>query len=174
VHHLQGKTEGVTPSDLQQLIRTFYLERLALLMQHESAARYVTDYDVNNAYQYIINREETHVSWLQQALLSMGLELPADPSASDVKPTRKGNDVVLELSGNDARDNLAFVEKWRDKVEQVTNARHKGMLRVVLGEMLEHGRLFEQASQGRTDIIGTHLAINPRRGKVMATRWTGD
>jgi hypothetical protein len=47
----------VTPTELQTLIREFYLERLALLMQHEAAARFVTDYDVNNAYQYIINRE---------------------------------------------------------------------------------------------------------------------
>ena len=37
----------------------------------------------------------------------------------------------------------------------MTNARHKGMLKVVLGEMLEHKRLFEQAAEGRTDIIGT-------------------
>ena len=49
----------------------------------------------------------------------------------------------------------------------MTNARHQGMLRVMLGEMLEHRRLFEQASQGRTDIIGTRLAINERRGKVL-------
>jgi hypothetical protein len=163
----------VNAPDLQKLIRDFYLERLALLMQHESAARYVSDYDVNNAYQYIINREETHISWLQHALLDLGIEIPADPARPDIKPTRKtkGNEAVLELTGNDATANQRFVDKWRDPVEQVTNARHKGMLRVILGEMLEHRRLFEQASQGRTDIIGTHLAINERRGKVLDTRW---
>jgi hypothetical protein len=78
---------------------------------------------------------------------------------------------VRELSATDARDNQSFVDKWRDRVEQVTHARHKGMLRVVLGEMLEHKRLFEQAAEGRTDIIGTHLPINERRGKVIDTRW---
>ena len=41
-----------------------------------------------------------------------------------------------------------FVEKWRPKVETVTNARHKGMLKVILGEMLEHKRLFDQAAAG--------------------------
>ncbi len=76
--------------ELQHLLREFYLERLALLMQHESAARYVSDYDVNNAYQYVINREETHVSWLQHALLDVGLAIPADPARPDVKPSRKG------------------------------------------------------------------------------------
>ena len=76
VHHLQGEAEGVTPTELQQLLREFYLERLALLMRHEAAARLVTDYDVNNAYQYIISREETHVSWLQHALLDVGAAFP--------------------------------------------------------------------------------------------------
>jgi hypothetical protein len=171
VHHLQGKTEGVTPTELQQFIREFYLERLSLLLNHESAARFVTDYDVNNAYQYIISREETHISWLQQALLDLGAPIPPDPATPDVKPSRKGADAVLELSGGDARANTEFVRKWRDRVEKVTNARHQGMLRVVLGEMLEHQRIFEQAAAGRTDIIGKALPINPRRGKVIETRW---
>jgi len=161
----------VTPPELQQLLRAFYLERLELLMQHESAARDVSDYDVNNAYQCIISREETHVSWLQHALLNVGVEMPADPAVSDARPTRKGEDAVLEMIAADARANQQFVDKWREPIEAVTNARHKGMLEVVLGEMLEHRRIFEQASQGRTDIIGTHLAINDRRGKVLDRRW---
>jgi hypothetical protein len=161
----------VNSADLQQLLREFYLERLALLMQHESAARFVSDYDVNNAYQYIISREEAHISWLQHALLDVGAEIAPDPAVPDVKPTRKGNDGVFEMIASDARSNQEFVDKWRDLVETVTNARHKGMLKVILGEMLEHKRTFEQASQGRTDIIGTHLAINERRGKVMDRRW---
>lgn len=161
----------MTPLELQALIREFHLDRLALLMQHEESARYISDYDVNNAYQYIIAREETHVSWLQHALLDLGATLPPDPARPEVKPTRKKNDAVLELSAIDGRDSQRFVDKWRDRVEQVTNARHQGMLRVILGEMLEHARLFEQASEGRTDIIGTALPINTRRGTVLGTRW---
>jgi hypothetical protein len=161
----------VKQPELQHLLREFYLERLALLMQRESAARYVSDYDVNNAYQYVINREETHISWLQHALLDVGLEIPADPARPDIKPSRKGQDAVHELAGNDARSNVAFVSKWRDRIDTVTNARHKGMLGVVLGEMLEHKRLFEQAAEGRTDIIGRALPINERRGIVIDARW---
>lgn len=142
-----------------------------LLMQHESAARFISDYDVNNAYQYVINREETHISWLQQALLALGLEIPPDPARPDIRPSRKGGDALPELTANDARANQQFVDQWRGRVETVTNARHQGMLRVVLGEMLEHTRLFQQASEGRTDIIGTALPINERRGKVLDTRW---
>jgi hypothetical protein len=171
VHHLQGKTESVTPSELYELIREFYLERLGLLLRHESAARFVSDYDVNNAYQNIIARDETHISWLQHALIDGGRELPPDPPAADIKPARKGRDAVLELAAEDARANTAFVTKWRPRVDGVTNARHKGMLGVILGEMLEHARLFEQAAAGRTDIIGTALAINPRTGSVLHTRW---
>jgi hypothetical protein len=101
----------------------------------------------------------------------MGGDIPADPPRPDVRATRRGNDAVLELAANDARSNAQFVAKWRDRVAAVTNARHKGMLAVVLGEMLEHERLFEQASQGRTDIIGTALPINERRGTVLDRRW---
>jgi hypothetical protein len=161
----------VNQPELQHLLRDFYLERLTLLLRHESAARFVSDYDVNNAYQYIINREETHISWLQHALLDLGADIPADPERPDIKPSRKGQDAVIELAGSDARANLEFVEKWRSRIEGVTHARHKGMLAVILGEMLEHRRLFEQAAEGRTDIIGTALPINERRGKVLETRW---
>ena len=161
----------MTPSDLYALIREFYLERLALLLRHESAARFVSDYDVNNAYQNIIAREETHVSWLQHALIDGGLDLPPEPPRPDIKPTRRGHDAVLELAGDDARANTAFVAKWRPRVDGVTNARHKGMLAVIIGEMLEHARLFEQAATGRTDIIGKALPINPRTGAVLDTRW---
>ena len=163
----------MTPPELQTLIRDFYLERLALLLQHEAAARHVSDYDVNNAYQYVIAREETHVSWLQQALLDLAATMPAEPARPDVKPARKGAEGILELSATDARDNQRFVDKWRERVDKVTNARHKGMLRVILGEMLEHKRTFEQASSGRRDIIGKAMDIHVRRGKVLPDRWVG-
>ncbi len=119
----------------------------------------------------MISREETHISWLQHALLDLGGQIPPDPAVPALAASRKGADVVRELSGDDARGNQQFVDKWRDRVEQVSDARHKGMLRVILGEMLEHRRIFAQSSEGRTDIIGTHLDINERVGKVLTTRW---
>lgn len=163
----------MTPSDLQQFLRDLYLERLALLIRHEAAARLIGDYDVNNAYQYVINREETHISWLQHAIVDSGLEIPPDPPAPSVSASRKADAAVRELSGGDAAANQQFVDKWRDRIEGVTHARHRGMLRVVLGEMLEHKRIFQQASEGRTDIIGKAMAIHERRGKVLPTRWVG-
>jgi hypothetical protein len=173
VHHLQGKAEGVTATELQQLLRAFYLERLALLMRHEAVARLIGDYDINNAYQYAINREETHISWLQHALLAVGAEIPPDPAAPSVSTSRKGDEAVRELCGEDARGVRQYVDKWRDRIEQVSNARHKGMLLVILGEMLEQQRMFEQAAEGRRDVIGKAMDIHQRRGSVLATRWVG-
>ncbi len=157
---------------LADLIRDFYLERVAQLMRHEDVAVTVTDYDINNAYQYIIAREQTHLSWLQHALLDLGAPLPADPSRGTALSVK--GDGWKSLAADDARSNAQFVEKWRPRVEQVTNARHKGMLKVILGEMLEHKRLFDQASQGRKDLIGTSLEINDHAGNVMGQRFVGD
>ncbi|MSO36288.1 MAG: hypothetical protein EXQ50_09345 [Acidobacteria bacterium] len=160
-----------TTSHLADLIRDFLLQRTSLLMRHEDVAQQVPDYDINNAYQYIVAREETHLSWLQHALLDLGAPLPADPPRQTVA-VGKG-DAWKALAADDARANAQFVDQWRAKVEEVSHARHKGMLKVVLGEMLEHKRLFDQAAAGRQDLIGTSLAINDHSGIVMGARWTG-
>ena len=156
---------------LADLIRDCYLERVGLLMRHEDVARVIPDYDINNAYQYIIAREETHLSWLQHALIDLGAPSPADPARGTL-PTAKG-DSWKGLADEDARANGQFVEKWRPRVETISHARHKGMLKVILGETLEHKRLFEQAAAGRRDLIGTSLEINDHSGVVMNSRWTG-
>ena len=157
-------------TDLLQLIRDFYLARLTLLMRHEEVARHVSQYDANNAYQYVINREETHVSWLQHALLDLGAAIPADPARRAV-PAGRGADAWKPLASEDAGANQQFVDAWKPRVETVTHARHKGMLKVILGEMLEHKRIFDQAATGREDVIGSHLSINQRVGVVANTRW---
>lgn len=157
---------------LAELIRDCYLERVSLLMQHENVAQVTTDYDANNAYQYIIAREETHLSWLQHALLDLGAPQPADP-ARPAAVSIKG-DGWKSLAGQDSRANTQFVEKWRPRLETITNARHKGMLGVILGETLEHARLFEQCAAGRKDVIGKSLDINDHSGDVMSVRFVGD
>ena len=171
VHHLQGKAEDVTTTTaLADLITAFLLERTALLVRHEDVANTVTDYDINNAYQYIIAREQTHLSWLQHALLDLSAPLPPDPPKQAVS-LGKGADAWKPLAAEDARLNNQFVEKWRPRVEAVSHARHQGMLNVVLGEMLEHKRLFDQAAAGNQGLIGTSLSYNDHPGAVMGTRW---
>ena len=158
---------------LADLIRDCYIERVKLLNRHEDVARVITDYDINNAYQYIIAREETHLSWLQHALLDLGAGLAADPARGSAPASVKG-DAWKSLCADDAKANAQFVETWRPKIETVTHARHKGMLKVILGETLEHKRLFDQAAEGRKDLIGKSLEINDHAGNVMTSRWTGD
>ena len=52
------------------------------------------------------------------------------------------------------------------------NARHAKMLRVVLGEVLEAKRFFEQAIAGRTDLLGRRgETLGPSHGEVLASRW---
>jgi hypothetical protein len=173
LHHLQREAESpVSEQPLEALIRDFYLERVSLLMRHEDVAQAVIDYDANNAYQYIIAREETHLSWLQHALLDLGAPQPDDPARGNALSAK--GDAWKSFASDDARSNGQFVDKWRPTVEAVNNARHKGMLKVILGEMLEHKRLFEQAAAGRKDVIGKSLAINDHSGDVMRVRFVGD
>jgi hypothetical protein len=160
----------VTNPELIELLTVFLHERTALLQRHEEVAKQVSDYDVNNTYQYVVAREETHVSWLQQALLDLGAQIPAEPSRQTLTG-RKAADAWKELAGEDAKANMDFVAKWRPKVDAITHARHKGMLQVLFGEMLEHKRFFDQGAAGRTDLLGTALAINQHSGTVIGTRW---
>ena len=156
----------MTPTDLAPLLREFYAERLALLQRHVVSARGIGDYDVNNAYQNVVAREETHVYWVHRAILDVGATVPADPGAGG-EPSGSGRD----LAAADAAANQAFIARWTPKVAEVTHARHRKMLQVVLGEMQEHQRLFQQAGEGRTDIIGVPLTGTVRTGAVLDTRW---
>ena len=160
----------MTNPELVDLLMAFLRERTSLLQRHEEVAKQVSDYDVNNTYQYVVNREENHVSWVQHAILDLGGQVPVEPSRSSVA-AGKGAEAWKSLAAEDASANQAFVTKWRPKVDEITHARHKGMLKVVLGEMLEHKRFFDQAAAGRTDLLGVALAINQHSGTVIGTRW---
>jgi hypothetical protein len=68
LHHLQGKAERVKPAELIESLRECYRDKAALRQRHLAAARVVTDYDFNNTYQYVINREEIQLQWLRDAI----------------------------------------------------------------------------------------------------------
>ena len=152
--------------ELQQLLTAFAADRVAILERHEAGARIVSHYDFNNAYQYIVAREETHVYWLHRAVLDAGASVPAEPAVPTIA---KG--AIAALAAADASANAAFVDKWAPRVRTVSHARHRKMLEVILGEVQEHRRLFEQAAEGRTDVIGRSLPDADHRGVVLGTRW---
>lgn len=173
-------------SDLLSLLQDFYREKLAALLRHQASALQIGQYDVNNTYQYIINREETQLSWVAAAIDQLG---GAPPEASEPGDHRRaggestngraasartadraaiGHAAIEE----DARDAQAFVERWRPRIDALVNARDAKMLRVILGEVLEQKRFFEQALAGRTDLLGRRgQVLGPSHGEVLPTRW---
>jgi hypothetical protein len=161
----------VTPTELVSLLQECYGERLALVLRHQAVARHVGNLDANNTYQYVINREDTHLSWLRAAIEELGGVVPAAgaPPALDARTA----DAAAGLIREDAAAADRFVQAWTPRVETVSNARHRTMLRVVLGETLEHKRFFDQAAAGREDLLGRRMDAGPRRGAVIDRRWLG-
>ena len=164
---MQGKAEHVV-----ELLQEFYRDKLASLLSHEAGSRQVSQFDINNTYQYIINREEVQLSWLSRAIEDLGGAVPeagAAPARGAGGKARDGFGAILE---EDARESEAFVERWRPRVDAMTHARHRNMLRVILGETLEQKRFFEQAKAGQLDLLGRRSEqVGPRVGEVLPTRW---
>ena len=84
-----------------------------------------------------------------------------------------GDERVLgEGSGSGGHRAQDFVDRWRPKIDLMANARHAKMLRVILGEVLEQKRFFEQALAGRIDLLGLReVHLEPARGEVLPSRW---
>ena len=160
-------------ADLLSILQEFHREKLAMLLKHLAGARVVGQYDVNNTYQYIINREEVQLSWLTAAITALG----GTPSTESAEPDRatKGDAAARARAviEEDARECADFVARWRPRVEAMEHARHRGMLRVILGETLEQQRFFEQGASGRTDLLGRRAEqiVGPAIGAVLPTRW---
>ena len=158
-------------ADLLQFLRDFYREKSALRQRHVAAARLVTDYDFNNAYQYVINREDVHLTWLHDAVKDHGGTPEDAPGAARSRPRATRQAAQQRLFTADRDQAQAFVDRWRDRVEQLTNARLRTMLRLVLGETLEQKRFFDQALAGRTDLLGRRADGAGTKGAVLPTRW---
>ena len=66
------------------------------------------------------------------------------------------------------------VARWRGRTDEITNARHRNMVGVILGETLEQKRFFDQMIGGREDLLGRRAngAGSPGTGDgVMGVRW---
>jgi hypothetical protein len=158
-------------TDLLPLLQEFYREKLTMMLRHQAAARLIGQYDANNTYQYIVAREDVQLTWIAKAIEELGGALPdvIEPSRT---ATGKAADAARVVLDEDIRDAQAFVDRWRPRVEVMGNARHRGMLRVILGETLEQKRFFEQALAGRTDLLGRRAEqLGPSHGTVLGSRW---
>jgi hypothetical protein len=158
-------------TELLPLLQEFYTDKLTAMLRHQAAARSIGQYDINNTYQYVVNREDVQLSWVSQAIAELGgvvadVNEPARPASG--KPAQVAQSLIAE----DGRDAQAFVDRWLPRINEMDNARHAKMLRVIIGETLEQKRFFEQALAGQTDLLGRRPDhVGPRIGSVLPTRW---
>ena len=155
----------------RDLLTEFYQEKMFLMLHHQKHATQIRQYDANNTYQYIINRDDVQLGWLASAIADLGGAVPEFPTTfADV--VASGKDAARTLFRTDIAEAEDFINRWRPRVEAMTNARHRGMLRVVLGETREQQRFFEQALAGRTDLLGRRAGVDGEAfGEVLSTRW---
>jgi hypothetical protein len=162
----------VSANALLDTLLEFHRERLTQRQRHVAVARHVSDYDFNNTYQNIISREDVHLSWLEAAIAELGGTPPTLAEPALGAPHRKAD--FLPFVREDAKVAETFVATWRSKLASITNARHRGMLQVILGEALEHKRFFDQMLAGREDLLGRRSNGPGRDGTgdgVLAVRW---
>ena len=61
----------------------------------------------------------------------------------------------------------------QDITHRVANARHRDMLRVILGESPRQKRFLDQAAGGELDLLGRRREhVGPRIGQVLSMYWT--
>ncbi len=153
-------------------LRDFHRDKLTLRQRHAAVARMVPNYEANNTYQYVINREDVHLQWLEAAIAE--LDGTPDDVAEPPLPGLVWNENFRPMATDDARAAQAFVDTWRARLDDVTHARHRSMMSVILGETLEQKRFFDQISAGNADVLGRRAngAGSPGTGDgVLGVRW---
>jgi hypothetical protein len=168
---VQGKTKRVKSPELVALLQEFSRDKLALRERHITGAERVANYDFNNTYQYIINREDQQVSWLGDALEELASALSEAAPSLDVPSEGKGDARQHAIVADDAKQEQAFIAKWRPRVSAMTHARNRKMLEVILGESVEHLRFFDQMLTGRDDLLGRRTGGESTGGGVLPVRW---
>jgi len=171
VHHLQREAELVNPTDRLALLQEFFREELALFRRHRAGAERVSAYDGNNAYQYVLAREDAHLDWLRRAIGEAGGR--ADEAGPDVALPGAGasTDAAQAVAEDDARTAAEFVARWQPRVATMSHARDRKLLELVLGEVAEHQRFFAQAAGGRADLLGRRPESAGTGGGVLPRRW---
>lgn len=168
MYYLQGETEFVSPAELLTFLSEFHRETLELFKARQANARSVSAYDANNGYQQVLGRQEVHLQWLADAIAALGaIVADSTDEAGDGKASRESAKTIIDT---DAGSQMAFIARWSPRVSTVANARHRKMLELILGEMKEHLRVLEQASEGRADLLGRHSDGKVLRGTVMPVR----
>lgn len=159
------------PADLRSLLQDLYREKLALYLRHERGAQLVSGYEFNNTYQYILNREDTHLTWLGAAIEDLGGTRPEPAPSLPVPQGAAGAASATAVVEDDVRTTRAFIAAWSPRIGMVPHGRYRTMLDLLLGEVREQLRFFELAAAGRDDLLGRRPAGSGTGGGVMPTRW---
>ena len=156
----------MSPAELLTFIQEFYQDTLGLFNARQGIARSVAGYDANNGYQQVLGRQEVHLRWLADAIAALGGTASESPEQGGQLPTPNARALIER----DAASQKAFIDRWTPLVPGITNARHRKMLQLILGETREHLRVLQQAAEGRADLLGRHSDGKVLRGSVIAAR----
>jgi len=153
----------VNATELLALLRSFYRDKLAIRQRHVAVARHVAHYDFNNTYQYVIAREDVQLNWLRDAITDMGGALE-EVSEPQIATSGKADAAQAELIATDRDAAQAFVDSWRPRLEAMPNARHRTLLRLILGETLDgddlyHRRVTPPSAASRTAAARERAAL---------------
>jgi hypothetical protein len=157
----------VSPTELLTFLNDFYRDTLELFKARQTNAQSVAAYDANNGYQQILGRQEVHLQWVRDAIAALGGTAADSPDQVSGKASRETARSIIDT---DAAAQQAFIDGWVPRIATVTNARHRKMLHLILGEMTEHLRVLQQAAENRADLLGRHSDGKVLRGTVMAAR----
>ena len=157
----------MSPVELLALLSDVYRETLDLFTERQTNARSVAAYDANNGYQQVLGRQEVHLRWLADAIAALGGTVSESSEQGSGKLPAPNTRALID---RDAASQKAFIDRWTPVVAGVTNARHRKMLELILGEMSEHLRVLHQAAESRSDLLGRHSDGKVLRGSVMAAR----
>ena len=99
-------------TELLELLRDFYRDKLTIRQRHVAVAKHVADYDFNNTYQYIIAREDVQLNWLRDAITDLGGTLddvsePAIHGSGKSAETSRGSSARIATAAQTFVDTLA-------------------------------------------------------------------
>ena len=83
-------------TDLLGLLQEFYRDKLTIYLRHEAGARLVQQYDANNTYQYIINRDDVQLTWVAKAIEELGGTVP---EVAELTREPQGKPAAAALAG---------------------------------------------------------------------------
>ncbi len=157
----------MSPAELLAFLKDFHRETLELFKARQTNAQSVAAYDANNGFQQVLGRQEVHLQWLRDAIAALGATV-AD--SLDQVSGKASAETAKSIIDADAANQKAVIDRWAPRVAMVTNARHRKMVELILGEMKEHLRVLQQAADSRADLLGRHSDGKVLRGSVMAAR----